>query len=227
MAGIAYITVIDSDTTIDPNNGIDTYIVDASIGDIVILLPQINGDGTIYKFKRSDTTTNIVTIDAHLGDNINNDVFIILYRYTNVELNSMGNTWYTVSGNYSPILPKATYNMNSIQIIATNSNFTDAFYFPWKDLEYNSLDGKYINATIIIRVQNVDVNYPPEIRVIDDDTNNILVSEIINSDGTHRILIPNNSLPNYDTHFIIQIMVPTDSTTTPEIFGANIDFDVI
>jgi len=57
-------------STLNYDDGIDVYFIDASSGNIVITFPQINYDGMRWRFKRIDSSGNSVSFGAYSGDSV-------------------------------------------------------------------------------------------------------------------------------------------------------------
>lgn len=74
----------------------DTYLVDASNGDLGIELPEITADGMHYKLTRIDNTTNSVTIITQgvTQSNINGNRAYLLKGNSSVEFQSFNSEWY-------------------------------------------------------------------------------------------------------------------------------------
>ena len=97
----AYILKVNSDTTLD--FGYDTYLIDASLNDVVLTLPYITGDGPIFSISRIDDGTNnyTVTIIPGSGANLNDDANPkTLDAHENVQIVLESNDWHTLSGKW-------------------------------------------------------------------------------------------------------------------------------
>lgn len=86
------ITPINGDITLSYDY--DVYIVDGSLQNITLTLPNIVSDGIFYNIKRIDNSTNTVTITG--SQTIDNQSSIILRQKSNITLNSLNNLWYSV-----------------------------------------------------------------------------------------------------------------------------------
>lgn len=93
-----YIFWITSSIIIDL--GYNTFLVDASAGNIIITIPTNPGDGSNFTINRVDTSINTVTIVA-TGSNINGTASpVSLASHENVLLGSFNGNWYTILGTW-------------------------------------------------------------------------------------------------------------------------------
>src|SRR5688572_26089508 len=98
MVQTTHVATVNSDTIIDA--GYDTYIIDASANDITITLPFITCDGVVFFLRRSDLSTNTVSVETVGGQVINTPVIsgafaVNLYLGLDMQLNSINDNWYT------------------------------------------------------------------------------------------------------------------------------------
>ena len=92
-----HITTVNTNTNID--DGYDTYIVDASAGNITLTLPNITADGYFFTIKRIDTNdSNTVTLVGTGGQEIDDLASILVTIGMNVTVNSINGEWRSVNG---------------------------------------------------------------------------------------------------------------------------------
>lgn len=96
-----YVTLINSSQTLD--FGYDTFLVDASGGNITLTIPSAAGDGPNFIVSRIDNSTNTVTIisiDSGSGITINGSSSVTIGAHQNVRLALYIHNWYTVQGEW-------------------------------------------------------------------------------------------------------------------------------
>lgn len=94
-----YVTLATASTTCD--YGFDTYLVDATSGNITLTLPSYTGDGPNIMISRIDSSTNTVTIvAADTGITVNGASSVSLNSHENVRLVMLQDHWYTVAGKW-------------------------------------------------------------------------------------------------------------------------------
>uniref|UniRef100_A0A6C0CBC4 Uncharacterized protein n=1 Tax=viral metagenome TaxID=1070528 RepID=A0A6C0CBC4_9ZZZZ len=99
MSTTRFTSWITSNATL--NLGYNTFLVDASEGNIVMTIPQNPGEGTSFTVTRVDATNNTVTISS-IDSNINNIANpVSLGLHGNVLLRSSNGRWYSILGNWT------------------------------------------------------------------------------------------------------------------------------
>lgn len=89
------INLVTSSLTIDPNY--DTFLIDASGGNVTVIMNDILGDGHNFVFKRIDTSGNTVTLQGYdSSQTIDGSVSINLSPAQTFMIISFGSVWYTV-----------------------------------------------------------------------------------------------------------------------------------
>lgn len=144
------ISAISSDTTL--SNVYDTYLVDASAGNILITLPLITSDGINYFIIRTDNVaTNTVTMQTSGGQTLNGSTSI--YPNASMHYQSYNNAWYspTLYGTSSggTVIPYASGTPTSVTTIAGGLIGTVAALGFGGNLTGISLTGVNIDASTI------------------------------------------------------------------------------
>ena len=94
----AYITLVTGNTTVD--SGWDTYLIDATGGNITMTMITPVGEGGLFTFSRIDATANTVSIVGGASENINGAATFSLLSHENVTFVSFNDQWYTVAGKW-------------------------------------------------------------------------------------------------------------------------------
>ena len=163
----------------------DVYLVDATNGNITITLPNILSNGMQYKLKRTDNTTNTVTIQATGGQLINNNSTFTLYPLNSCEIYSYNLQWYIVSnltrslryGLTNFIYYDENSNVNSSYIYYTNNNI-------WLSISNFVYNGSIINKSLLSSITvifntSIDIGVPYTIRLIEYGTTNIIATQTV------------------------------------------------
>lgn len=87
------LTTITGDTTLDNTHHV--VLCDATSGAITVTLPTSSGiSGRIYHIKKTDSSTNTVTIDGNASETIDGDTTkIIRIQYDSVMITTDGSNW--------------------------------------------------------------------------------------------------------------------------------------
>ena len=87
-----------SSTSLTQTDGIIVQLVNALAGAITITLPTAVNNNACFIIKKTDSSTNVVTIDAAGSETIDNDLTIKLNdQYNYVEVVSNGVNWVVVN----------------------------------------------------------------------------------------------------------------------------------
>jgi hypothetical protein len=111
-----YYTLVTSSTNV--TNAFDDYIIQASTTAITVTLPSASGTGLkgkIFRFRRVDSTPNLVSIVANGTDTIEGQSQILLdpYRVIKVIRNNTSNGWTRIMEN-ERLYSVHTYNITSL-----------------------------------------------------------------------------------------------------------------
>lgn len=90
-----YIYSVTSSLTIDL--GYDTFLVDATGGNITVTVPESPGDGFNFMIARIDSSSNTVTIVPTSAD-INGASSVTLGVNENAKLGAYNGDWWTILG---------------------------------------------------------------------------------------------------------------------------------
>jgi len=93
MVQTAYISTVTANTTLSANY--DTYTVNATSGNITITLPNITADGLVFNLRRTDTSSNTVTIQGTGGQLINGAATTTMNFKSDLTLHSLTSAWVT------------------------------------------------------------------------------------------------------------------------------------
>jgi|LakMenEpi03Aug12_release.lakeMendotaPanAssembly.Ray.scaffolds.fasta_scaffold265264_2 hypothetical protein len=96
MVQTAYITSTTSSITLDTS--FDTYIINASGGNITIILPSIVADGMVFNLVRTDQSGNIVTINTSSSQLINGVSSITINSSSEMCVRSISSEWRATFG---------------------------------------------------------------------------------------------------------------------------------
>ena len=92
-----YIYNVTSSETIDL--GYDTFLVDATGGNITVTIPTSPGDGSNFMISRIDSSSNTVTVVPTSAD-INGSSSVSLGVNENAKLGASNGDWWTVLGTW-------------------------------------------------------------------------------------------------------------------------------
>jgi hypothetical protein len=85
---------ITSNITLTDTDGIVVKLVNTTSGNITVTLPTAVANAACFIIKKTDSTTNTVTIDGYSTETIDGGTTYILYdQYNYVELVSNGTNW--------------------------------------------------------------------------------------------------------------------------------------
>jgi hypothetical protein len=110
------------------------------------------------------------------------------------------------------------YNLSSQVLTATDTTFTNIAYFPWI-----TAYSVYSNGQIIFNTVIIDRNLT--IQAIDGNTLAVLGGPFtVSATNSYNFSVSN---PSANTYIVIQVEKSALAGTSPNIFGLNIEFDVV
>ena len=96
LTQIRLITYASSPATLAPNPG-QTALVDSTNGAVSIVLPDATATYNIYNIKKTDISTNTVTINTTSGQKIDDSISVVIQvQYTCVSVVSDGTKWHII-----------------------------------------------------------------------------------------------------------------------------------
>ncbi len=106
--------------------GSDTYIIDATLGNITITLPDVVSDGIHFKLIRIDSSPNVVNIVGEGAELIDGELEKILVIKTILELNSFEDQWYSIAN--SSLTRSFSKTLFTTSLIQNNGSPYVSFY---------------------------------------------------------------------------------------------------
>jgi|APCry1669189034_1035192.scaffolds.fasta_scaffold109530_2 hypothetical protein len=96
LTQIRLITYASSPATLTPNPG-QTALVDSTNGAVSIVLPDATATYNIYNIKKTDSSTNTVTINTTSSQKIDDSISVVIQvQYTCVSVVSDGTKWHII-----------------------------------------------------------------------------------------------------------------------------------
>jgi len=96
LTQIRLITYASSPATLAPNPG-QTALVDSTNGAVSIVLPDATATYNIYNIKKTDSSTNTVTINTTSSQKIDDSISVVIQvQYTCVSVVSDGTKWHII-----------------------------------------------------------------------------------------------------------------------------------
>ena len=121
----------------------NTYLINATGGPLTLNLQDISSfNGVEIIIKRTDTSSNVVTIDGYLAQNINGSLTIPLDAGSQVNLTSNGNNWFGAVNNRGNVTSTVPLTVDAI-VKGNGTNFVKT-----SGISINSLNDLIIKKAI-------------------------------------------------------------------------------